>query len=310
MDTNVTALTVLQRASLALGSSEHETRLKELAVKHVGITAITNTAGYQDAQSARMELKNTRVDLTHKAKAARDDANAFSGAVIIEEKRLIDIIRPEEERLGTLQQAWDDKIEADRLAALKAAEDRKQALRMKVSEIHEMGLMVGKPSAGIAEQLAIVEGLVIADADYAEFANDARNVRQVTITSLTKLLDATRAQEAEAVRVAAERVELEKLRKEKAERDAKDAEERAATLAALTIAPVTPSVVEMPATVVVADPVSVISQATIRASFDDPDAVRAAIHDELDDMSHMDLLLTLDAIRYIKTGVELKRAAA
>lgn len=217
-------LTVIQRAQVALGAAEHEKSLRELASKHTALTVITNKAGYEDAQSARMELKTARVDLEKKGKAARDDANAFSKAVIAEEKRLVEIISPEETRLQTLQDAWNAKVEAERQAVLKAEEDRKAALQAKVSAINEMGY-AGATAAEITMQGKILHEMQIGE-DFQEFANDARNVRQIAINTLTKRLAERQAFEAEQVRIAAEREELAKLRAEsearaKVEREAK-----------------------------------------------------------------------------------------
>ncbi|MCT9071221.1 hypothetical protein N6G06_07570 [Cupriavidus gilardii] len=77
-----TELTLPQRAAVALGSAEHETKLKELAIKHADIVDIKNSAGRDQCHAAMMTLANARVAITKAGKEARDDATKFSKAVI------------------------------------------------------------------------------------------------------------------------------------------------------------------------------------------------------------------------------------
>ena len=104
-----TALTVQERASVALGSAKHEAKLVELAKQSTAIVAITNPAAYKELHTARMALKTERVNLEKEGKAAREDATKFSKAVIVEEARLIAIIEPEERRLEAIQTEHDER---------------------------------------------------------------------------------------------------------------------------------------------------------------------------------------------------------
>lgn len=81
-----TELTVIERASKVLAYDETKAALAVLAVESARIVEVTNPAGYQEAHSARMKLKNTRVEITRRGKAAREDATAFSKAVIEKER--------------------------------------------------------------------------------------------------------------------------------------------------------------------------------------------------------------------------------
>src|SRR3954468_24680793 len=135
MDTaQSTALTVQQRASIALGASEHEKKLRELAKQSTEITVITNPAGYQQLHAARMVLKNERVALEKLGKSARDDATKFSKAVIEEEKRLIAIIEPEEKRLQGIQDEHDSRIERERMAKIEAEQKRVAEIQSRIND--------------------------------------------------------------------------------------------------------------------------------------------------------------------------------
>ena len=100
-----TELTVQARAAVALGSSKAEAELVELASKSKAIIAITNNDGRTECHTAAMVAKDARVNIEKAGKAAREDATAFSKAVIAEEKRLVDLIAPEEKRLIELRRS-------------------------------------------------------------------------------------------------------------------------------------------------------------------------------------------------------------
>src|SRR5574340_1061074 len=118
MTTETTALTLPERASVALGSKDYEIKLAELVASSVRIVTIKNGDAYKEAHGARMALKNTRVAIEKAGKAAREDATAFSKAIIAEEKRPVALIDPEQARLQTLQEEWDAAREAERQAQL------------------------------------------------------------------------------------------------------------------------------------------------------------------------------------------------
>ena len=122
-----TALSVIERASVALGSSALEIHLKDLVKKNADIVAIANKDGREQVHIAAMVLRKQRTTIAAAGKGARDDAAKFCKAVIDEEKRLIGLIEPEEDRLIKLRDDWD----AEREAAI-----AKEAMRRK--HIEEM----------------------------------------------------------------------------------------------------------------------------------------------------------------------------
>ena len=80
-----TALTVVERASVALGSSALEIHLTDLVKKHADITAIANKDGREQVHAAAMVLRKQRTTIAAAGKGARDDAAKFCKAVIDEE---------------------------------------------------------------------------------------------------------------------------------------------------------------------------------------------------------------------------------
>ena len=216
------AVTVIERASLALGAAEHETKLIALAARSKDIETITNDDGRKQVHSARMVLKNERINLERLGKSAREDAQAFSKAVISEEKRLIGIIAPEESRLQVIQDEWDAieerkrQVEAARIAGLQAQIESVAAIPAS---------MVGKASSEIAEcldQMRLVE-----PGTFAEFAQFAQEAKEKAITTLEQLHAGARAQEqaaaAEAKRIADEKADFERRKAELEEREKAEA---------------------------------------------------------------------------------------
>lgn len=238
--TEVTALTVVERAAVALGSSKLEGELAALAKNSADITEIKNAAGREQCHSAMMGLANTRTSITKTGKAARDDANAFSKAVIAEEKRLVELIEPEEIRLRDLRDQWDEAREAEKRAKAEAEARRIAAIREHIDDIRAIpGKLLGQPSSRIQIEIDDLAAVQIGLDRFAELTGEATTVRDAVLDYLRGMhtaaveqeAEAARVkaeQEAEAVRLAAEREELARLRAEAAKRDEEAAAARAA----------------------------------------------------------------------------------
>lgn len=235
-----TALTVVERAAVALGSSKLQTELVALAKKSADITEIKNAAAREQCHSAMMALATTRTSITKTGKAARDDANAFSKAVIAEEKRLIDLIEPEESRLRALRDEWDEAREAEKRAKAEAEAKRIALIREHIADILAIpGKVAGHTSAQLQIDIDDLAALSITLDRFEEFTGDATAARDTTLDKLREMQSAAAAreeeaarikaeQEAEAARLAAEREELARLRAEAAKRDEEAAAARAA----------------------------------------------------------------------------------
>jgi len=234
--TTGTELTVAQRASVALGASEHEKKLRELAKQSTEIVAITNAAGYQQLHAARMVLKTERIALEKLGKGARDDATKFSKAVIEEEKRLIGIIAPEEQRLQAIQDEHDQRVEREKQVKIEAERVRVLNIRSRIDADLRMpatALTILSGSVVLATTLEDVKAIAI-DESFAEFAQEAEQVKVQTVVALNKLHAEALAYEAEQRQLRADREEAARLRaaeekrtREAAEKEAAEARRRA-----------------------------------------------------------------------------------
>lgn len=238
------ALTIPQQAEQALAYAETRDKLTKLVSESARIVEITNQAGYKECHARRMVLKTTRVDIQKRGKDARDDAVKYQKAIIGLEKELVDLIEPEEKRLGELQDAVDREAqrkkdqEAASLRAIQEETNRKFQ-DMKSIPLGAMNAKSDEIRTLIDQAEAIDPGTFPQDMQAA-----AQYEKRLVVTTLRAALDARLQADEEAVRVAAERAELEKLRAEadavraeadrlaQAERDRVAAEERKAEEAA------------------------------------------------------------------------------
>lgn len=217
------SLTVVERAVVALGYNEKTVKdLTTLAAGSVGITAITNDAGYQQCHAARMVLKNTRVEITNRGKSAREDAQKFSKAVIGEESRLIQIIEPEEKRLQGLQDAHDDKIEAEKQRKIQIEIDRVNGIQARIEKIRRMAdLPINPEPQYVLDTIGDAETVVV-DESFEEFEQQARDAKGAMLALLRDHHAGAIERVADEKRRADEAAELAQLRADKAARDQAD----------------------------------------------------------------------------------------
>ena len=253
MTTENTAMTVQARAALALESSTAETYLTELAGKSKAIVSITNKDGRTECHAAAMTAKKARINIEKAGESAREDATAFSKAVISEEARLVALIKPEETRLLGLRDDWDAKVKAEKEAAEALERQRIEAIKARIAEFGAMVTDAAMLEAhGVEQEIEVALAVEIDDA-FGEFYDEAVTVKAASIAKLRDLLAAKTAAEStaarikaeqeaetirlaeEAKRLAAERAEMDRIaaaqRAEQAEmqrqEDARQAEERA-----------------------------------------------------------------------------------
>ena len=213
-----TALTLPQRAAVALGAVDYEEKIKEQVAASTDITAVIDPAGREQAHRIGMNLLKLRTGIKAVGEAARKDATDFSKAVIAKEKDLIALITPEENRVFELRDAYDTKVEAEKQAAIAKERERITAIQADIAAIHDTPLeLVGKSAADIQVAAATVAAIVVDKARFAEFEKDAAKVVAEVSAKLASLHAAAVANEEEAARIAAERAELTQLREAAAE---------------------------------------------------------------------------------------------
>ena len=221
----VTALTVQDRAALAMNASKTEIDLKALAVKNVHIVAVIDKAGREQAHGAAMELKRARTSIEKASKDARDDATKFSKAVIQEEKRLVAIVEPEEVRLFNLRDGWDDEQ-----ARIRAESDRIE--RARITAIHERIANIRgyvslaaqcRTAARIEELLGKLARTSLEG--FEEFSEEAATVHADAMKRVEAALVEKHLEEQERARVKAEQ---DRIKAEQAEAATKLAVERTA----------------------------------------------------------------------------------
>ena len=169
--TTETALTVVERASVALGSSALEIHLTDLVKKHADIVTIANKDGREQVHAAAMVLRKQRTAIAAAGKGARDDAAKFCKAVIDEEKRLIGLIEPEEDRLIKLRDDWDAEREAEKQAAIAKEAARRKHIEEMIDAIRNTVFVSPRESsASIEAIIAATEALDVSEAIYEEFS--------------------------------------------------------------------------------------------------------------------------------------------
>ena len=208
-----TALTLPQRAAVALGAVDYEAKIKEQVAASTDITAVIDPAGREQAHRIGMNLLKLRTGIKAVGEAARKDATDFSKAVIAKEKDLIALITPEENRVFELRDAYDTKVEAEKQAAIAKERERIAAIQADIAAIHDAPLeLVGKSAADIQAAAATVAAIVVDKERFAEYEKDAAKVVAEVSAKLASLHAAAVANEEEAARIAAERAELAQLR--------------------------------------------------------------------------------------------------
>lgn len=214
MSRDIATLPPAERAVIVLGSRKAEVQLRELVSEASTITAVEDAPGRDLAHRTGMRLKTARTTIQKLGKAAREDAQAFAASVIAEEKRLIAITAKEEERVLSLRDAFDAKIEAEREAKEAAERARVADIKHKIELIRQIPVqMAGEPAADIDAELSVLR-LFVPGEEFAEFADEAGLAAGNAITALVAMHERAVAQEAEAARLAEERAEFERQREE------------------------------------------------------------------------------------------------
>lgn len=200
-------IAVTDRARSALESTATEQALAALSAKHSDLISIKSSADLRLAKSALSEFRSTRISIEKAGKDARDDANAFAKAVIAEQRRLIDIIHPEEKRIRRLRGEYEAEAACIKAEAERIENERVDLIRKKIAAFSDAVFdAAGAPSQDIERALGGLREIEIGD-DFAEFKDEAATELAKAKRRLEELHDEAEAlagRRAEQERIAAE----------------------------------------------------------------------------------------------------------
>lgn len=222
-----TALTVQDRAALALGSTQTRLDLAAMAAKSAHLVEVKNKAARDEVHGAAMALASARVAISKTGKAARDDATKFSKAVIAEETSLIEITAAEEKRLLALRDAWDEQVAIEKAAKEQAERERITEIHRRIAEIRAYQSLAAGCRTAAAIQTLIDKLSNLELTGFEEFEDEAKTARVDTMHRMEEAHAQKFSDEAERARIKAEQdaaaAELVKARAElaaaKAEQD-------------------------------------------------------------------------------------------
>lgn len=207
-----TALTVGERAKVALKSDQTERDFRAMLDVSKTITAITNADGRAQCHARLMDYIKARTALDASDKVAREDLIAVNKGIIAERKRLGDIIAAEETRLRELRDAWDAVIAAEKAAKAEAERKRVAAIRERIDWIRlQPGEAVGETSAAIQQRIETLVALPI-DGTFAELEKEADGARETALVRLRNAHTKALAHEESERRLAEGRAELDRQR--------------------------------------------------------------------------------------------------
>lgn len=288
--TDIATLPPADRALIVLESTKTEEHLKALVVEAAPITEVNSTAGRDQAHSLAMKMRKARTTIEKTGKAAREDAQAFSRAVIGEEKRLIGLIETEEKRIMGLRDGYDAKLEAEKAAKAAAEAARVAAIQEKITGIRGLPLaLAGEGSEVIESELQALAGFEPSEAVFAEFTADCAQARHEVMGALRELADKVKAQEdAAAAAMEAKRIADEALAAERAAIEeeraaiARERAELAAARAAIEASKVVPPVFEQDEAAVEPADIAPAATETVAETVAEPEFT---IHDKADEVT-------------------------
>lgn len=204
-----------------------ETGIAELKTKYENVVFdVATTAGMTEAKQARAEIREPRYNIENLRKAAKAPILALGRSLDARARELTERILELETPVDDVIKAEEKRKEDERLAKIKAEEDRVNAIKARIADMFDGVNAVTSDHKMSSESVDLaISGFMQLQIDdsFEEFKDDAQQTYDTCLELLNNHSDAMAAREAEEQRVAAERAELDALRKEKEERDAADA---------------------------------------------------------------------------------------
>lgn len=230
-------LTVVERAAVALKSDSHRQALALIVSESSHVLQVIDRAGRDQAHRMGMNLRNCRTAIEKAGKLAREDATAFSKAVIAEEKLLIAMVEPEESRVIGMRDDYDKKIAAERQERIDAEAERRKKIERCIDEIRNFETDAARliTAEDIWRKYKELESTDITQSAYQERYAEALALKKKVLESILATHDARAKLEHQEIQAALalkkeqERIALAnaELEAAKAAHEAKMAEERA-----------------------------------------------------------------------------------
>lgn len=231
--TDIAMLPPAERAAIVLNSEKTEADMRAMVEEAKTVTAVNDDTDRKFAHSVGMKLVRARTTVEKTGKAAREDAQAFSKAVIEVQKRLIAITESEEQRVLGLRNAYDAKLEQEAREKAAAEAKRVQDIKDKIAQIRALPLALATATAAeLAAEWKALDDFKADEAVFAEFTAEAQKAAEDAIAAIADMHRAEEAREQAAAALEAERArlaEVQRLADEKlaAERAAMEAERAA-----------------------------------------------------------------------------------
>lgn len=194
---------------------------------------VTTTKGMDAAKKDVAELRTLRTSLDKKRLELNEDDQARIKRRNDEAKRITARIEELEDPIKEQIKVEVQRKEDEKIARAQREKDRQDALRTRIDTMAGLALRsVGKPSAYIAEKIALLDGMTTDD--FEEMTPVAVNTKADTLAKLRELLAAAESHEQAVAELAesrrreeAQRAENERLEREAQERrDRQEREER------------------------------------------------------------------------------------
>ena len=204
MTTQTTAVTVTERAIVAIGGSQYETDLRALAAKSADIVSITNKAGLDQCHAHRVAIKRERIEINKKAIAATEDAKLFVAAVSARAKSLVALLQPEESRLSELQDGYTADQERIKREAVQREQERIETITARIHSIREYPIAVSALSIERCERFMQELLEIVIDDTFAEFQGRAAAALADAKSGVAAIISAKISAAEEAARIKAE----------------------------------------------------------------------------------------------------------
>ncbi len=188
---------------------------------------VTTGKGMDAAKKDVAELRTLRTSLDKKRLELNEDDQARIKRRNEEAKRITARIEELEDPIKAQIKAEVDRKEDEKIAKAQREKDRQDALRTRIETMAGLALRsVGKPSAYIAEKIALLEGM--ATDDFDEMTPVAVNTKADTLAKLRELLTAAQDHERAVaeLEISRQREEAQRAENERLQREAQEAREK------------------------------------------------------------------------------------